>query len=142
MAGGGARAGGVVGQGAWRGRRARDVLLAGMVGGVVGRASRRAGGVVGQGTWSGRRAREVLLAGMVGGVVGRASRRAGGIARGASDARVMKTRATLAAVITARGSWGTGLRADGARVWGKTRAVAKTSRAGAWIRWWTPSVGT
>jgi hypothetical protein len=34
----------------------------------------------------------------------------------------------------------TGLRADGARVWGKTRAVAKTSRAGAWIRWWTPSV--
>jgi hypothetical protein len=31
----GARAGGVVGRGAWRGRRARDVLLAGMVGGVA-----------------------------------------------------------------------------------------------------------
>jgi hypothetical protein len=71
----------------------------------------------------------------------------------------MKTRAVgwvavwpaLAAVITARGSWG---REDArgrdtrwrdvsgrdSRVRGKTRAVAKTSRAGAWIRWWTPSV--
>jgi hypothetical protein len=113
----------------------------------------------GHGAWRGRRARDVLLAGMVGGVVGQASRRAGGIARGASDAHGMKTRAVgwvavwpaLAAVITARGSWG---REDArgrdtrrrdvsgrdSRVWGKTRAVAKTSRAGAWIRWWTPSV--
>jgi hypothetical protein len=68
----------------------------------------------GHGAWRGRRARDVLLAGMVGGVVGQASRRAGGIARGASDAHGMKTRAVgwvavwpaLAAVITARGSWG------------------------------------
>jgi hypothetical protein len=100
-------------------------------GGVAGDGGQ--GGGLARAGWWGR----VPGAGAARGVVGRASRRAGGIARGASDARGMKTRAVgwvavwpaLAAVITARGSWG---REDA-----RGRDCARTARGcgGRRVRW-------